>query len=99
MQDTAFMGGANQIFDGQLRINRSEGEKNIVHKAPIAVEDLAKIDEYFSKWATNNTILQHKVFFDLMFGFTHRGCEGIRKLHKDSFTFGTLPDSREYLQE
>ena len=98
MQDACFQ-EANQVFDGNLRINRKEGEEATVHKQPIAGPDLQRLNQYFTGWAEDNVILQRKVFFDLMYGFARRGREGLRELTKSSFKIGTLPDGRPYLQE
>ena len=98
MQSPGFQ-EANQVFDGNLRINRQEGQQPTAHKQPIAGPDLQCLDHYLAGWANDNVILQRKVFFDLMYGFARRGREGLRELTKNSFVIGVLPDGRPYLQE
>ena len=71
----------------------------VEHKHPIAKDDLAKLDAYFSDWANDNLKLQRKVFFDVMFDCAHHRREGLRELNKWSFKFGKLPDECDYMQE
>ena len=46
----------------------------------------------------NTEILQHKVFFDLLFYTGRCGKEGLRKLKKDSFQIKTSAGGFEYYE-
>lgn len=48
--------------------------------------------------AGNVEVLQHKVFFDILYLTGRRGKEGLRKLSKDSFQLKISPESNEYTE-
>ena len=88
---------ANDVFDGQCRLNKRAGLDITASHAPLAQTDIQRVEAYFEPWLHNNVILQEKVFFELMYHFARRGREGLRALHQDSFIIDELPDGREYV--
>lgn len=63
--------------------------------------DLDKLyDTYFIPGLTagNVEILQHKVFFDLLYYTSRRGKEGLRNLKKEYFELKTTADGLEYIE-
>ena len=91
---------ANKVFTGQLRKNKKEGLDVSQSRPSIEKEDLEKLYEHYlipGLSEGNVEILQHKVFFDLLYFNGRQGKEGLRELNKDSFQVKTSSDGKEYL--
>ena len=83
---------ANKVFNGTLRKNKSEGHDTSKPIKFIQQKDVEKLyDKYLIPGLAkaDTEILQHKVFFDLLYYTGHHGKEGLRKLKKDSFEIKT----------
>lgn len=100
MHHDAFQ-NANSVFSGVLRDNKEQGYDKSKPKTSIAPADLDKLyDEYFIPGlaANNVTILQQKVFFDLVYYTARRGKEGLRQLRKDWFVIKNTAEGQEYVE-
>ncbi len=87
MQDKPFV-TANKVLKGQLRKNKQDGLVKTHRRSAISKSDLEILGtKYFvlSKVESDPTVLQHKVFYDLVYYMGRRGREGLYELKKDSF--------------
>lgn len=92
---------ANKVFVGVLRTNKANGLDKRKPKIPISKADLEKLyDNYLIPGIQrgDTEVLQHKVFFDLVYLMGRRGKEGLRKLQKDWFHIGIDETGTEYVE-
>lgn len=92
---------ANKVFVGVLCTNKAKGLDKCKPKIPISKPDLEKLyDNYMLPGVErgDTKVLQHKVFFDLVYLMGRRGKEGLRKLQKDWFYIGTDDTGTEYVE-
>lgn len=92
---------ANSVFSGVLRDNKEKGFDVSKPKSSISPGDLEKLYEnYFlpGLQAENTEVLQHKVFFDLMYYTARRGRQGLRGLRKEWFELKKTAEGREYIE-
>ena len=74
---------ANNMLKAQLKVNRTEGRDESVHKKAIPDCDM---DHIFNRLTLSNPIdLEMRIFIDIMLHFGRRGREGLRELRRDSF--------------
>jgi len=98
MRDREFQ-GANQVFLGKIRLNKQDGHDTSKARPSISEADLQKLyQNYFADIESNTQILQHKVFFDLLYHLGRRGKEGLRSLSRDSFAIKNGPNDSRYLE-
>lgn len=100
MHNDAFQ-NANSVFIGVLRHNKQQGFDTSRRRTAITRSDLDKLyNEYFIPGlaAMNTEVLQHKVFFDMVYYLGRRGKEGLRELQKDWFESKFTEDGIEYIQ-
>ena len=91
---------ANRVFKGVSRQNKKEGHSTVSPKRPLSTKEVAKIYEnYFDpKFENDPVVLQHKLFFELVFFLGRRGLEGLQDMKKEDFAFYETDDGREYMQ-
>lgn len=92
---------ANRVFSGVLRDNKEKGLDTSKPKMSISPGDLEKLyNEYFEPGLAdgNVEVLQHKVFFDLLYYTSRRGKEGLRKLKKEYFVLKKTPEDLQYIE-
>lgn len=91
---------ANKVFYGHMRVNKQKGLDVSRPKEPISQADLEKVYEYFQAGLVNGDlqILQHKVFFDLMYFTGRRGKQGLWDLTKDSFALKETADGSKFIE-
>lgn len=92
---------ANKVFVGVLRTNKSNGLDVRKPKVAISKADVEKVyDDYFLPGLANEDteVLQHKVFFDLVYFMGRRAKEGLRQLQKNWFVINTDAEGHEYVQ-
>lgn len=92
---------ANSVFSGVLRHIKQQGLDTSRPRTAITRTDLDKLyNEYFIPGlaAKNTEVLQHKVFFDMVYYLGRRGKEGLRELQKDWFESKFTKDGIEYIQ-
>lgn len=100
MQNETFQ-NTNRVFCRVLRDNKEQGLDTSKPKSSILPGDLEKLyEEYFLPGLAdeNVEILQHKVFFDLLYFTSRRGKEGLRKLKKEYFEVKETPEGLEYIE-
>ena len=88
---------ANAVFKGHLRHSKELGLDVSVCKEPISKCDVEKLyEEYFIPGLAkkDTQILQHKVFFELLYYCGRCGKEGLRDLKQSSFELCTSPDGK-----
>lgn len=92
---------ANSVFSGVLRDNKEKGFDVSKPKTGISQADLNKLyDKYLLPGIEqeNTEVLQHKVFFDLIYYTARRGKEGLRALKKEYFQVKFTAEGREYVE-
>ena len=91
----------NKVFRGQLKQSKKDGLDVTTSKTSTEKLDLKKLyTEYFLPGlaAGNTEVLQHKVFFDLLYHTGRRGKEGLRALKKFSFKIKTRSNGHCYVK-
>lgn len=76
-----------------LKTNRSNHNENGI--SAIEASDLQLLRKYFDR--SNPQILQHEVFWNIIYHFGFRGREWIRELNKDSIMIKTDSNGREFI--
>ena len=89
---------ANNVFMGMLKRIRAEGKDTSAHKSPVSSDDMKKMYSSGILSSDSPKALQRKVFVELGLHFARRGREGLRELHKESFTFCTDTNGNEYIK-
>lgn len=92
---------SNQVFSGVLRDNKEKGLDTSKPKSSIAKGDLDKLyKQYFLPGLAdgNVEVLQHKVFFDLLYYTSCHGKEGLRNLKKEYFVMKETPEGLQYIE-
>ncbi|VDI49286.1 Hypothetical predicted protein [Mytilus galloprovincialis] len=84
MKDNTFM-TSNHVITGMIKTLKRTGKDFIMHKKPVAEDDIQRL--YSSGVFNIDTpvTLQNKVFWDLMLNFGRRGQDGLSSLTKSSF--------------
>lgn len=80
----------NQLFQGVMKEGKKAGYGSISLKEPITPEDLARLNDYFSRYmAPDPVVLQCYVQFNLMYFLCRRGCENLTTMHRETFDVST----------
>ena len=93
IKDKEFI-AANNMFAARCRLYFKSGNEKPQHKPCIEKGDLEKLDQYFSGWNSNATVLVEAVWFNLCYFFGRRGREGWAEMTKGTFDVNT--DSEGY---
>ncbi|XP_043193789.1 uncharacterized protein LOC122366071 [Amphibalanus amphitrite] len=88
---------ANNIFDARCKLYVKAGNPKPQHKAAITEDDMKRLGDYLSDFASNPTILLQATWFYLCFFFGRRGREGWAQMRKDHFVIREDPDGKEYV--
>ena len=90
---------ANNVFDGSLKTQKTNGEDTTKSYPEISEEDMETL---FSSdvFSLNDPVgLQRLVFFNLQYMFCRRGRKGLRSLKKDAFEVERDGANKEFLYQ
>ncbi|XP_071802933.1 uncharacterized protein [Asterias amurensis] len=94
----ALFAGSNKVFQGMLVNLNWKGKNNkVIHKGPISVADMNKIQTSNELDLSSPTGLQNKVFIDITVYFGIVGCEKMRDMKSNDFTFSRTGDNIRYV--
>ena len=96
MKDRVFQ-GVNQVFVGLLRKLRLGGLSQVQHKDAITHADMLKLYSSGTLGTHDPESLMHKVYVDVALHFCRRGREGLRELHKTSFSEKYDENNKAYI--